>query len=426
MGGPGIIGPEPLRFGLWGQHPTMTRFLDKRPWLTDPRVLVALYVLLGLGVTAFQLWMKPESINNYRIFRTSFENLLEHRNLYVHYPDKHEDLYKYSPTFALFMAPFRALPIGVGLMFWNLCNSLLPLWAVYRLKVSRQAAAFMLWFILPQLHGAVQNNQSNGIMLGLMLGAFAMLERRQIAWAALLVCLGFYVKVFGAGAAVLFLLYDRKAAFVSWCLAWGLVLAVLPVPITGASGLVENYRQWLELLRVDQAHEMNYSVMTFVSKVTSVHLPDRVYLGPGLILLFVPLARAEVRREPLFRPLLCASLLLWVVIFNHKAEAPTYVIAMGGVALWALEEPRSVLRTSLLWFVTIVTSFGQSDLFPKFIRDGIISDYGVKTVPCIVVWIVITVRMLAARGRDLRGDEIACEPAHGLSDAGTPSAAPKA
>jgi len=42
-----------------------------------------------------------------------------------------------------------------------------------------------------------------------------------------------------------------------------------------------------------------------------------------------------------------ASLLVFVVIFNHQAERPSFVIAATGAAIWFVESPRDRLRLAL-------------------------------------------------------------------------------
>jgi hypothetical protein len=417
--------------------PTSPPDFNRPRWWSNPRFILIIYLLLTAAFTGIQLLkaskdgsfapggtpiVKAGTINNFLIFRTSFDNLVANNDLYAQYPDKHYDLYKYSPTFALLMAPFRALPVGFGLLAWNLCNALVLFWAARSLKLTRRGKAMVLWFVLPALVSAVQNVQSNGLMAGLMLGTFASLERRRIALAALLVCLGFYIKVFGAAAAILFILYDRKLPFLVWCAAFGLALGLLPLPFTGHDGLINQYRSWLELLRTDEPHDMNLSVVTVIERWFGTSPPNATVLLPALVLLALPLVRAEVRRSAAFRMMYAGGLLLWVVIFNHKAESPTYIIAAAGVALWAMVEPPSVARSVLFIGAFILTGFSHGDLFPRYVRDQIIWKYGLKAVPCIIIWGLISYRLLRCRA-----DVLAPGGARYLpSDAGTTADVPKA
>src|SRR5213592_1279867 len=72
--------------------------------------------------------------NNFVIFRQSFEHLITGQNMYAAFPEEHGDFYKYSPTFALLMAPFYFLPVWLGLIIWNLTGALLLFYGIRSLK----------------------------------------------------------------------------------------------------------------------------------------------------------------------------------------------------------------------------------------------------------------------------------------------------
>jgi hypothetical protein len=78
-----------------------------------------------LKTKTFQGEIEYTHYNNYKIFKESYFHLVEKQDLYQLYPKEHWDYYKYSPTFALFMAPFAYLPDFLGLLFWNLLNVLM-------------------------------------------------------------------------------------------------------------------------------------------------------------------------------------------------------------------------------------------------------------------------------------------------------------
>ena len=68
--------------------------------------------------------------NNYMIFKYSFFHLIDNTNLYVDYPEECYDLFKYTPSFALFMGLFAFLPDILGLILWNLLNALVLVSAI--------------------------------------------------------------------------------------------------------------------------------------------------------------------------------------------------------------------------------------------------------------------------------------------------------
>src|SRR6478672_13962051 len=86
------------------------------------RTWIALYVITAIVATVV---CASRLCNNFLIFRSAFDHLRSGADLYALHPTEHGDLFKYSPTFALFMAPFRALPYTPALLIWNLLNVLL-------------------------------------------------------------------------------------------------------------------------------------------------------------------------------------------------------------------------------------------------------------------------------------------------------------
>src|SRR5262249_12786005 len=81
-----------------------------------------------------------------------------------------------------------------------------------------------------------------------------------------------------------------------------------------------------------------------------------------------------------------SSVLIWVVIFNHLAESPTFVIAMFGAALWGVLEPPSAARAVGLVLTLSLTSLSSTDLVPRPLRRAIIRPYGIKALPSFVLW----------------------------------------
>ena len=68
-------------------------------------------IILTIGLSLFTAFFSQ--IKNWIIFSSSFSHLMEGTSLYVRY-DPEIDLFKYSPTFALLMAPLSVLPFWLG------------------------------------------------------------------------------------------------------------------------------------------------------------------------------------------------------------------------------------------------------------------------------------------------------------------------
>lgn len=380
----------------------MDKFFEKFPGLNSVRNLAFIFASIIVLATIHRLWLGEHTFNNFSIFRFSFFNLINGNDLYVLHPNQYNDLYKYSPTFALLMAPFYFLPFYVGIFIWNLLNALFVFWAVNRLSISEKAKSFILIFVAIELLSSIQNAQSNGIMAGLVIGVFTAFERKQIVLAALLICIGFYLKIFAVVAGILFLFYDQKTKFIFCILFWGLLLGLLPMCFVGVDGLVLQYKSWFNMLRNDPSHELNYSFMTLTQKWFRFSAADSWYLIPGAILLMLPLFRIQHWKNSAFRLLYLSLLLIWIVIFNHKAESPTYVIAVCGVAISLLIIPNTGLRKTLAWFVFIFTILSPTDFFPAFLRENIWQPYCLKALPCIIVWALLTYFLLFKKEFEIR------------------------
>lgn len=377
----------------------MNAVFKKFPALANLRVLgIAMFVII-VAASLHRYWLG--NFNNYHTFRYSFLNLVQGVDMYILHPAQHEDLFKYSPTFALFMGPLYPLPEVLGLVLWNLLNAMLVFFAVKRLQLSTEKKAMILLFAFIELLSSVQNTQSNGLMSGLMIMAFAFFEEKKPWMAALFICLGFYVKLFALAGAVLFLFYDKKLRFIAAMITWGLLLAVLPVLVTGVDGLIMQYKSWLHLLANDPAHELNFSVMTVVQRWTGLHIADIFYLVPGVVILVLPFIHRKNYDDPHFRILTFASILIWVVIFNHKAESPTFAIAMCGAALWWVSQKRTRLNIALAIFVYVVTGLSATDICPPAFRNAYLWPLGIKAVPCIVLWFYIEYLLISQKYKAL-------------------------
>ena len=379
---------------------------------SQPLTLLVLFVVLAilasvqsvlLGLKTFQ----PDGplythYNNYVIFVQSFFHLLEQKDLSILYPAEHWDLYKYSPTFALFFGLFAYLPAVLGLSLWNVLNALILFFGVKALPnfsdkgvETHGRASLLLLVIVPELMTSLQNTQSNAMMAGLMIWAFACLERRQYLAATFFIMATVYIKIFGLVAMALFLFYPRKDKLALYSALWAVVLFVLPLVVVDWQQLLFLYRSWGHLLQDDHSISYGFSVMGWLNTWFGLMADKIVVLGIGVLLFCLPLLRFKLYSNFTFRILTLCSVLIWVIIFNHKAESATFVIAMSGIAIWFFAQEKLSRENLVLLVLAIVfTSLSPTDLFPKFIRKALLEPYVVKAVPCILIWGKIISEML--------------------------------
>ncbi|HRI59376.1 MAG TPA: glycosyltransferase family 87 protein [Saprospiraceae bacterium] len=380
----------------------------------DTRFIWAAYVLAAVAVSVQKLTQGGReggytSYENYVIFKNAFPHFVQGLNPYAAFPAEQWDLFKYSPAFALFMAPFAALPDWLGLPLWNLLNALVLLAAILKLPVlTDNQRVFMAWFVYIELITSMQNSQSNGLTAGLMLWVFIAFERGKAWQAAGYVAASAFIKIFGIFAAVLALLYPNRWKFSAWLAAWTVFLTLIPVLGASPSHLRQVYEWWWELLRNDHEASVGLSVQGWLQTWFG-WMPSKTGVTlAGLVIFLLSVfavyrAPSTVYRLPstVQSTLACASLLIWVVIFNHKAESPTFVIAMCGVALWWCTAEKKLWEKVLLWVTFVLVSLSPTDIFPSGVRREIVQPYVLKAVPCIVIWCVITWKMLRQWGNKI-------------------------
>ncbi len=364
-------------------------FLDYKTIL----VFLGVFVLIASLQSYFApLSMAPNNLeytryNNYIIFKQSFFHLIQNKDLFILYPQEHWDLYKYSPSFALLFAPFALMPDLVGLMLWNAVNAF-AIFLVFRHlpNINDRSKLYMLWFVFLELFTCLQNEQSNGIMAGLIIGAFILLERKQFFLATLCIVFSVYIKIFGVVAFALLLLYPGKLRSILYSIFWAVLLACLPLIVVSFSQLKLLYISWGQMLANDHSISDGLSVIGWFNRWFSFY-PDKLYVLLGGIALFcIPLLRLKLYKEYHFRIMMLASILIWVIIFNHKAESPTFVIAISGVALWYFSIKREKVDLVLLILAFAFTIMSPTDFYPPFVRNEIFKPYVVKAVPCILIW----------------------------------------
>src|SRR5215471_15645565 len=207
-----------------------------RGWTTGAWVF-ALYIALAVGAVLGQ-YLKtaahpgdvyPE-YNGYLILKSAFGHLITHHNLYDWYLKEQWDLYKYSPTFAVFFAPLAWLPDWLGMGVWNVINAASLFFAIQSLRgmSSSVKAAVLVYACLPLLV-SLQHFQSNGVMASLMILSFSCLLREQILLATLCVVLSIFIKIFGVFALVFFLVFPQRRKALLFALLWTIGLASVPL-----------------------------------------------------------------------------------------------------------------------------------------------------------------------------------------------------
>ena len=377
---------------------------NRTNFFRNPLFLFSFIALITLVITAQSLLLKPKFFdnsgiaytryNNYVIFKQSYFHLVENKDIFQLYPKEHWDYFKYSPTFAMFMAPLAYLPDAVGLFIWNILNAMVLFLALWKLPLPEERKKiFLFLFVVIECITSMQNAQSNGLMAGLIIFAFNNLEKKQVAIASLLIVCTVFIKIFGLVAFSLFLFYPNKIKAFLYALLWSTILYILPLLVVSMSQLNLLYASWYHLLQNDHSASFGLSVAGWLHSWFGFD-GKNIILVIGTVLFCLPFLKFRYFTNLKFKLYFLSFLLLWMVIFNHKAESPTFVIATAGVSIWFFSQKIKLENLLLIIFAFVFTTMSPTDLFPKSIREIYMMPYVMKAVPCIFIWFKITFDLL--------------------------------
>ena len=357
-------------------------FTAQPPWRWG---VVALYAATSAGVVVQRGVLGPQH-SVFKIFRQSFWHLAAGRNLYAPYPTEQgglpADLFKYSPTAALFFAPFAAVPYGVGLFAWSLLGALL-LYRAFTLVLDDGPALLASVLVYPDLLASLQACSSNAQIAALIILGYVSLEqRRQLAGAGAIVCSA-AMKIFPFAALTFALFHPRRWRFALVVLGVVVVALLLPLVVTSPRLLMQQYQWWHAIERSDALDlAFGLSAMSLVRHLIGGTWPNWPVQVVATVALLLPLAlRRERWIDPEFRRGYLASLLGYAVLFNHQAERSSFVIASAGVAIWCVSPPRGT--NAPLWRGLL----------------GATALVGLKTTPLLLVWLVMQAELYGWRFR---------------------------
>jgi hypothetical protein len=369
------------------------------------RTVLAIYVLVTIAVSIQQLLLPGRVMesggnvyteyNNYIIFKQSYFHLIQQMDLYSFYLSEQWDLFKYSPAFALSFGLLAYLPDAIGLTLWNLINALVLFAGIMQLpKLPMKARIAAALFIIIEMVTSLQNSQSNALIVGLLVLAFCLFERDQIFLACLCVTFTVFIKIFGLLAFAIAIFYPNKIKTILYTILCFAIFTFIPLVVVAWDQFVFLYQSWWDLLVSDHTISYGLSMIGWLTSWFGFTGNKNIVVLLGLVLLLLPFIRWKHYGEFNFRIIVLSSILIWMVIFNHKAESPSFIIAMAGVAMWYFSSLRTNLNWALVLLAFVFTSLSPTDIFPKFIQKEYFDPFAVKAVPCIFIWIKITYDLL--------------------------------
>lgn len=387
-------------------------------FLTNTIFKKSIYIYsLWFIITAFAIvkLLSSGNYNNYLIFKFTFYSLVNERNFFLPQPENFQHYNLYGPIFSVFIAPFAVLPNWLGHTLWTIFNSTILLIAIRKLPLPSGATLAIILIAAHENLTSILSSQFNPSMTAIILFTFSFIVKKKDFWAAFMIVLGTFIKLYGVvGLAFFFFSSDKKKLILS-LLFWSIIAFTLPMLFSSPEFIIQSYKDWY--VAVSQKNIMNSTLITdqdiclmgMVRRISGDNsIQNWPFLLGGIILFLLPYLRISQFKENSFRLMLLASTLIFTVIFSTSSESPTYIIAFVGVAIWFVIQPTPKNKWILFLFVFafILTSMSPSDLFPKFIRNEYIKPYSLKALPCVLIWFTIIYQMLTTDFKNYKKYEI--------------------
>ena len=369
---------------------------------SNPKYIFGFYLLVSILSAIAKFRGGPEKYNNYLIFKNVFYNTLNGKNIYLLYPDFHFDSNHYGVFFSVLIAPFAIMPDWLGMVLWNVANTFVFLFAIYKLPFSNPKKAFFAWLCLQEFITAAVSLQFNIALTGLLMLSAVYIYERKETQSAIAILIGFFVKLYGIAGLSAFFFIQNKTKFILSLITVGLLFLLLPMLISSPHFGLQSYADWFQSLSEKNSanqvlgNRQDYSLMGIVRRISgNADISNLTFLIPGIAVFALPYLRIKQYKNLPFQLMILASTLLFIVLFSSGSESPTFIIAVAGVMIWfIMQKERSAYKIGLLIFVLILTCFSFSDLFPKFIKDNYIMKYSLKALPCCIVWFQVIYELL--------------------------------
>jgi uncharacterized membrane protein len=333
---------------------------------------------------------------NLIVFRQAAHDLVAGADLYQ---KTGPDYFKYSPTFALLFVPFAALPAWIVAPLWSLLNFVVAFVGVDRAVKEDAPKRVALTLALGGILLATDGDQSNLLVTGMFLLAFALAERDRGGAAGQVTLVAAHVKLFPVFGGV-FLLFRRDR----WRLLPGFAIAsaawaLLPLIVLSPSGLAMQYRSWFRLLGRDSDCP-GWSVMHLASAVSGHDLGNRPVQIAGIVMVVATVALGlafGTDRE--WRRRLACSLLVFSVLFNHRAEYATFVLSATAAGIWYATGPRTPARLVLVVLAAVAPGpfFARPDASVEGVLGFLAAHrlfHPLRIVPLLAIWCWMQVELV--------------------------------
>ncbi len=368
------------------------------PGVRLPSIAMLFGAFAGAGVAAGAISLAFDQSLNFHVFRAASFDLIHRRDLY----EKHaEDYFKYSPTFALLFLPFAWLPSWLGAPLWALANFMVAFFGIERVVQDPAQKRVALTIALAGILLATDGDQSNLLVAGALLLSLHAFEQSSSGAGAALITGAAFVKLFPAVGAVFALLARRRKEAVRALALTAVLWLALPILVMRPRTLAREYASWGHLLSWDHANH-GWCVMSLVQDALHVPVSSLAIQVTGMALQVVPVVLGLLfGTDARWRRTFACSLLVFMVLFNHRAEYASFVLSAIAVGVWfATTRPRSPLVGALVALAVIAPGpfFTRAD--PSV--TGVFAILGahrqfhaLRLVPLVFLWALMHKDLLA-------------------------------
>lgn len=313
----------------------------------------------------------------------------------------------WPPLFALFFYPFSTLALGphAGSYVWCVLNMLVlmaGIHAVWR-EIDGKRKLFSGWWyffalvlMANEMIGSLTNLQINSLITGLILLGTAAYFRGRYAVSGFFLALGVGLKIIPLPMAMLLML-EFNAAFIASFVLFLAGLSLLPLLVMPPSLLMECFRTLVELHSMERVHTiylgLHPTLQHYGIIISNPAFSGFLLLNAALIAAAAFMVFRGDRGQ--FIRLLVPLALAFMILFNKRAESPTYVMLvpiftfMLHAALSARSEgDKAGFKTQMAFLLIgwFLVSIVFSDLAPRPARQ-FANQWHIKTIGA--VWLYI-------------------------------------
>lgn len=340
----------------------------------------------------------PHQYNNFLIFQGVAEHLFNSMPLYDAYPLDYHDVNHYGPFFGFVIAPFAFLPYWLAIPLWvGSLGSLLG-WAIYKLPIANRWKSIIMLIAINDMFGAGAMQQFNLAIAAILVWNFILIEKRREGSAAALLAVGVWTKIYGIVGAAMFFFVKRKARFIFYCIFWSAVAILLPLLFVSPEYLWSQYSAWVvDLVGKNSENQFalsqNVSVLGFFRKITAnPNYSDLLIIIPAIVLFFSTYLRRSQFKNLIFKLLMLASSMIFLVLFSTGSENSGYIIATVGIGIWWVTLKKKGVFEWVLLCAVLFASYARN-IIPMVYYNPIFVQYSLRAVPFFAVWLHILWRM---------------------------------